>query len=206
MQERVDTPDSLYDIYGGGEAWTEFRDQVNDLLTDEDFRRKIAVDSKIAEPTEAQLREALDIIDNETNPNRREQRLKRHATWPFMRDNILADQRNSGYLRIYYDYVPDENAKAINEASELLSAGHYDEALARLEGVKDDPRAANTLGTTLFRLKRYEEAKKAWQYGADNGNEAAGKNLREYMYFLDRQRQRQDAIDFNRRLTGNTEE
>ena len=206
VQERVDTPDSLYEINAGGEAWTEFRDQVNDLLTDEDFRRKIAVDSKIAEPTEDQLREALDIIDNETNPNRREQRLKRHATWPFMRDNILADQRNSGYVRIYYDYVPDENAKAINEASELLNAGRYDEALARLEGVKDDPRAANTLGTTLFRLKRYEEAKKAWQYGADNGNEAAGKNLREYMYFLDRQRQRQDAIDFNRRLTGNTGE
>lgn len=206
VQERVATPDSLYELNAGGEAWTEFRDQVNDLIVDEDFRRKIAVNSKIAEPTEAQLREALDIIDNEPDPNRREQRLRRHATWPFMRDNILTDQRNSGYLRIYYDYVPDTRAKAINEASELLNAGRYEEALAKLEGVKDDPRAANTLGTTLFRLKRYEEAMKAWQFGADNGNEAARSNLREYLYYLDSQRKRQDAIDFNRRLTGEPSE
>ena len=55
--------------------------------------------------------------------------------YAYLRDNVLSDQRNSGYLRIYYDYVPDTAAKTINEATELMQqaerAGVYEACRSR---------------------------------------------------------------------------
>ena len=55
IQERLPVADSLFETVGGGEAWSEFRDVVNDLATDGGGEGL----------TVAQLQKVLDIIDTE---------------------------------------------------------------------------------------------------------------------------------------------
>ena len=103
VQERVALPDSLFETVGAGEAWADFRDQLQDMI-----------DGKIAPsnaakvygvPTKKELQQAINIIDREKDLTRREQRLRSMnggRTWINIR-HVLKDQRNSGYVRIYYD-------------------------------------------------------------------------------------------------------
>ena len=160
VQQRVQTPDSLYEAVGGGEAWAEFRDYLADH----------------------NLREAIAVIDNEPDLNRREQRLRKlngGLTWQYIREHILQDQRNSGYVRIFFDYVPDHAAATINRASELLADGHYDEALAMLNTVRHDERAQNALGVALWQTGRHDEAISCFRRAAAQGNADAQENLRQ---------------------------
>jgi hypothetical protein len=51
----------------------------------------------------------LNIIDKERNATRREQRLRamnEGRTWRYLRQ-VFGDHRNAGYVRVYYDFVPD---------------------------------------------------------------------------------------------------
>lgn len=94
QQQVPEAVDSLFELNSGGEAWTELRDQILDEI-------KAGNDSH-------GLSEALNIIDNEMNADRREQQLRRlngGSTYQYIRDQLLPDQRNSGYLRIYIDIV-----------------------------------------------------------------------------------------------------
>ena len=161
VQERVNTPDDLYECISGGEAWTELRDQIND--TPSEYREQM-----------------LDIIDNEPNLDKREAKLKAldgGKAYAYLRDNILSDQRNSGYVRIYYDYVPDAAAAAINKASELLRQTKYSEALQMLRTVQSDERAQNALGVALYMTGEKDEALKCFERAAANGNAEAKRNL-----------------------------
>ncbi len=173
IQQRVPSNDSLYETVGGGEAWAEFRDQLNDIVTGNDQSSAL----------HAQLKQALDIIDTEADLNQRERKLKRMnggRTWQYIKQNILADQRNSGYLRIYYDYVPDTVAAVINKASKLLLTDCSDchrQALQHLLTVSGDPRAHNALGVALYLCGRPEEALPYFRSAAANGNEDAKNNL-----------------------------
>ena len=169
LQQQVNVPDSMFDTVGGGEAWAEFRDQLQD---------EVATESQQA----AALRQAIAIIDTESDLNVRERKLRqlnKGRTWLYLKENILKDQRNSGYIRIYYDYVPDKAAKIINEASELLSDGHYAEALTLLNSVRSDERAQNALGVTLWQTGQKEEALRCFRRAAANGNADAQENLRQ---------------------------
>ena len=173
IQQRVPSNDSLYETVGGGEAWAEFRDQLNDIVTGNDQPSAL----------HAQLKQALDIIDTEADLNQRERKLKRMnggRTWQYIKQNILADQRNSGYLRIYYDYVPDTVAAVINKASKLLLTDCDDchrQALQHLLTVGSAPRAHNALGVALYLCGRPEEALPYFRSAAANGNEDAKNNL-----------------------------
>lgn len=161
VQERVDTPDDLYECISGGEAWTELRDQVND--TPSEYREQI-----------------LDIIDNEPNLDRREAKLKaldRGKAFTYLRENILSDQRNSGYVRIYYNYVPDAAAATINKASALLRQEKYAEALQMLRTVQNDERAQNALGVALHMTGDEAAALRCFERAAANGNAEAKRNL-----------------------------
>lgn len=162
IQERVATPDSLYECVNGGEAWTELRDQI----ADGDFEGRDRL---------------LQIIDSEADPNRRES-LMRSADggrpYAYLRDNVLSDQRNSGYLRIYYDYVPDTKAKTINDATELMRRGLYDVALRSLLTVKDDPRSWNAIGVALYMTGQEQQAFSYFEKAAAEGNAQAQDNLR----------------------------
>ena len=161
IQQRVKASDSLFELCNGGEAWTELRDQIAD--------------------SDMPAREAmLNIIDMEKNADRREQKLKQlDAGRPYknLKDNVLSDQRNSGYLRIYYDYVPDAAAKTINHASELLREERYAEALVELRRVESDPRAQNALGVALYMTGRKEESLRHFRAAAALGNAEARRNL-----------------------------
>ena len=161
VQARVETPDGLYECVNGGEAWTELRDQIND--SDSPYREQM-----------------LAIIDGESNPDRREAKLKaldKGKAYAYLRDNILSDQRNSGYVRIYYDYVPDEAAATINKASELLRQEKYAEALRMLRTVQNDERAFNSLGVALYMTGEKEEGLRYFERAAAKGNAEAKRNL-----------------------------
>ena len=124
----------MFDVANGGEAWTELRSQIEDLQFDG-------------------RDEMLRIIDTESDVNKRELKLKTlrgGKPYSFLRDKVLADQRNSGYLRIYYDYVPDTAAATINRATELINRSQYAEALQQLRTVSTDRRAYNALGVALY--------------------------------------------------------
>ena len=171
IQSQVSIPDSLFDTVGGGEAWTEFRDQLVESV-------------ESASPQSQELQQAIDIIDSEDDANVREQKLKRMnggRTWRYIKENILKDQRNSGYIRIYYDCAPDKNAAVINEASELLTTDCGDchrEALRLLNTVRTDERAQNALGVALWLCGQQDEALECFRRAAANGNADARENLR----------------------------
>ena len=161
IQARVHTPDSLYEVANGGEAWTELRSQIADTV----FAGRDAM---------------LRIIDNTPDPALRERRIKaldggRPYAW--VRDNLLSEQRNSGYLRIYYDYVPDNAARTINRATELIAGERYADALQMLQAVKGDPRAHNALGVALYMTGERAEAMLHFRKAADLGNREAQDNI-----------------------------
>ena len=163
VQGRVATPDDLYECVNGGEAWTELRDQISD--TDSPYREQL-----------------LSIIDNEPNLDRREAKIKaldRGKAFAYLKSNVLSDQRNSGYVRIYYDYVPDAAAATINKASALLRQEKYDEALQLLRTVQSDQRAQNALGVALYMTGDKEAGIRCFEAAASNGNAEAIQNLKQ---------------------------
>ena len=97
----------------------------------------------------------------------------------YIKEHLLADQRNSGYIRIYYDYVPDAAAAAINQASQLMQQERYAEALTLLQGVKNDPRGWNALGVALWHTGDVNGATEYFRRAAQQGNADAKENLRQ---------------------------
>ena len=96
VQGKLDVPDEMFEIYGGGEAWTDLRDQLADLL---------AAGGGIG-LTAGQLQKAIDIIDGEKDPDRREVLLREADSgviYSKIRRGVFADQRSAGYLRIFYE-------------------------------------------------------------------------------------------------------
>lgn len=163
ISARVATPDSLYECANGGEAWTELRDQIADD------------DSKWREPL-------LSVIDQEPDPTRRESLIKSldgGKAYRYLKEEVFNDQRNSGYLRVYYDYVPDSAAHAINAATELLEQERYADALPLLLSAKDDPRAWNALGVALYMTGDEPKALSYFRKAAEAGNPQAKANLRQ---------------------------
>ncbi|MBR1871737.1 MAG: DUF3575 domain-containing protein [Bacteroidales bacterium] len=170
IQERLDIPDSMFDTVGGGEAWSEFRDQINDIY----------LEGGGAGLTKDQLEWVLSVIDNEPDVNKREAKLKAAEggkIYEKLLTNILHDQRNSGYLKIYYDYVPDESAREINAAIDMLRKGEYAKALEMLEKKRDDRRSDNAYAVALFYNGREAEALQMLKAAAANGDESAERNL-----------------------------
>ena len=171
IQQNVSVPDTLFESVGGSEAWTEFRDQLNDLV-------------KEGAEHPVDLQQVIKVIDQESDDVMRERRIKQlenGRTWAYIKEHVLKDQRNSGYIRIYYDYVPDKAAATINEASELLTTDCIDchrEALRLLQTVRTDERAQNALATALWLTGHQDEALSTFRRAAANGNSDAQENLR----------------------------
>lgn len=155
----VGLPDSAYRIATVGEAWADLRDAaLSDSVPAGD--------------------ELIRIIDGTDDPDRREllmKRLNKGKTYDYLRRHVLAEQRHSGYVNIYYSARPDEPALAINRAVELIAEGRYAEALAEVEKW-NDPRKWNTQGTALYRLGRKDDALRCFRLGAETGDEEAARN------------------------------
>ncbi|MBQ9677603.1 MAG: DUF3575 domain-containing protein [Prevotella sp.] len=95
VQDRLAVSDDQFDVAYGGEGWADFRDQLEE---------EIANGSAHA----AELQKVLEIIDTEPNLPRREQKIRKlrgGRTYQYIKEHHLDDQRNSGYLRVYYDDV-----------------------------------------------------------------------------------------------------
>ena len=102
VQQRVQLPESLFEVVSGGEAWPDLRDFVEDLMNGTAKTKNVPV----AKPTKAALQKVLDIIDKERDATRREQRLRAlngGRTWRYIRQ-VFGDHRNAGYVRVYYDF------------------------------------------------------------------------------------------------------
>lgn len=163
QQQVPEAADSLFECVNGGEAWSELRSQIEDSQM---------------EGRDDMLR----IIDTEPDLALRERKLRQlngGRPYAHLRTNLLSDQRNSGYLRIYYDYVPDHAAAVINAASRLLADGRYEEALRQLQPVRSDTRAFNAYGVALYMTGQHEEAMEYFRRSAAMGNEQAEQNLRQ---------------------------
>ena len=173
IQDRLPVPDDLFESVGGGEAWTELRDMVEDLIAS-GGGDGLSV---------AQLEEVRRIIDKENDPAKRERALRKlegGKVYKSLLDHVFRELRNSGYIRIYFDYVPDRNALMINQAIDLMEAGKADEALQILDIIKDDARSRNARASALLRLGREDEAVAVLKEAAADGDAAAKENLREW--------------------------
>lgn len=172
VQQELNLPDSLFGTAGGGEAWDDFRAQLEE---------EVAKDSAHSE----QMRQALAIIDNEQDLNKRERKLKRMnggSTWRYIAQHILRDQRVSGYMRVYYKYDPDKVFAIVNRAVGLLRTDCSDchhQALEQLQAVKHDERALNALGVAYYLCGYTSEALDCFKRAADNGDTDAKNNLRQ---------------------------
>lgn len=170
IQNRLNVSDEMFDTVGGGEAWSELRDFLNDML--------LAGGNEHL--SESSLREVLDIIDKDPDLDRREARLRAldgGSVYKALVKHVFQDQRNSGWLRIYYDYVPDENARIINEAIKKIGAGRYASALELLEKVRGDERSDNAYAVTLYYLGREDDAIAVLREAAARGDKDAARNL-----------------------------
>lgn len=94
IQDRLAVSDDQFDVACGGEDWADFRDQVAEAIAN-------------GSDHAAELQKVIDIIDREQDLTRREQQIRKlngGSTYQYIKEQLLADQRNSGYLRIYFDY------------------------------------------------------------------------------------------------------
>ena len=163
--------DDMFELANGGEGWAEFEYAVEQ--DNFDGRQQV-----------------LDIIHSEKDVNVREARIKAlngGRTYQYILENILIYQRNSGYLRIYYD-VTDDEARVINKAIRAMQDGDNALALKMLRVVKKDPRSWNSLGVALWlnaddaatveqRDSMRAEAMEWFQKAAARGDKQAQKNL-----------------------------
>jgi outer membrane protein OmpA-like peptidoglycan-associated protein len=139
--------DSQVEAQGRGEAWNWFRGQISALVPD---------GGKGISGDDASW--ILDMIDNEPDPAKREEKLKaKKSLYKALKDNILHDQRNSGYVHIYYGTKPDPVAGELNRINGLITDHKYSDAVKEYESnseymdrVKVDAEAANAYGIALF--------------------------------------------------------
>ncbi len=168
--ERTDATDDIFECANGGEAWTELRDQIND--SDSPYRTQL-----------------LDIIDSEPNADSRERLIRKldgGKAFAHLKEYFLGDQRNSGYMRIYFDYVPDTAAAAINQAADLLRAEKFDSALKLLLTVAHDLRAQNALGVAYYMTGNTDDALRCFDRAAAAGNDEARNNAEQIRTIIDR--------------------
>jgi hypothetical protein len=173
IQERLPVKDELFELIKGGEAWTELRDQINDLY--------LAGGSEGLSQND--LRKVLEVLDSGADVNQKERQLKRldgGKIYKVLLPTILHDQRNSGYVRIYFDYVPDEGARAINEAIETLESGATEEGLKKLEALRGDNRSDQAYAVALLRLGRTDEGVAVLREAAARGDEGCAALLKDY--------------------------
>lgn len=163
-----------FETLGKGEAWDWFKAQLD---ADPNANDKLR-----------------DIVYNEPDADARERKIKADANlYKEVKDKYLRDQRNSGYIRIYYSNLPDEPTQKWNGAvMELLKGKNYAQAVRMVEDdpalmarVKADAEAANAYGIALYftALDAKDEAREQEAIGllekaARMGSAAARHNLK----------------------------
>lgn len=97
IQDRLNVTDDQFETSYGGEDWADFRDEVEEEI------QNVSGNTAMV----SQLKEVIQIIDSEPNEVRREQKIRKlrgGRTYQYIKEHHLDDQRNAGYLRVYFDY------------------------------------------------------------------------------------------------------
>ena len=173
LSEQTGVGLSHFETIGKGEAWDWFRDQ---LEANPEGNEKL-----------------LDIVNNEPDPDKRESLIKADAKlYKQVKEQFLADQRNSGYIRVYYEDAPDPATEKLNgEVMDLLNTKRYHDAVraiqadkALLERVRSDAEAMNAYGVALYFTaldkqdeRQEQEALGLLRQAARAGSQAALQNL-----------------------------
>ena len=169
----------FFETIGKGEAWDWFSAQL----------------AAGAEGLDSQdVTRLQEILASTNDPDERERKIRSDARlYHQVVDNLLSDQRNAGYIRVYYGVEPDPVAGKMNgEVASLLKAKRYREAVrmlqaapALLERVKADPEAMNAYGVALYftALDNHDTAAEAeavslLQEAARKGSACAATNLK----------------------------
>ena len=165
-----------------GEAWDWFRDQLE------------YIPDGGAGLNEDQVEWLLNLVYNVKDADERERMLRTNTIlYRKVVDNLLGDQRNAGYIRVYYNNKPDPATQKLNgPIYELLKAKKYHKAVKEIKAdanvmdlVKKDPEAANAYGVALYftALDNKDEASEREAIGllqkaAREGSTAAAENLK----------------------------
>lgn len=182
LSQRTFVNRKYFETIGKGEAWDWFKDQLE------------AIPGGGEGFTEAQVQELLNLVYNEKNADERERQLKNNpALYRQVVDQLLGDQRNAGYIRVYYNNGPDAATQKLNgPVYELLKAKKYHKAVKEIQAdealmarVKKDPEAANAYGVALYFValdnkdgKAEKEAVGLLEKAAREGSVSAAQNLK----------------------------
>lgn len=160
VQEVTGLGDERFEYCGKGEAWDWFRDQMERL-------RGRGGNGLSAQDVD----NLLTMMDSVPDPDRREWIIKSdRRLYSTLRDSILADQRNSGYIRIYFTRSQEVQAevdstgiKAVNARNEAARA-RWQEQQTAYENYLEQQRAYEAaLKQYEEDMKRYEAAKSAYE-------------------------------------------
>ena len=179
LAEQTGLPRRNFEVIGKGEAWDWFSDQLaagGDGMDSQDVTR------------------LQEILASTNDSDERERKIRSDARlYRQVVDNLLSDQRNAGYIRVYYGTAPDPVAGKMNgEVASLLKAKRYREAVrvlqadpALLERIKTDAEAMNAYGVALYftALDNHDAAAEAeaialLKKAAEKGSTCAATNLK----------------------------
>ena len=181
LRERTGLEARQFEVIGKGEAWDWFKAQLE------------AIPDGGEGLSAGEVAKLLNIIQTEADPDVRERKMKAdEKLYRKVADGLLADQRNSGYIRIYYGNKPDEvkrkwNGRILDQMkaknySFVVKAVQEDKAL--LQRVHEDPEAANAYAVALYFTaldqkdeEKEQEALALLEQAARKGSEAAAHNL-----------------------------
>ncbi len=172
----------FFETIGKGEAWDWFKDQLEAIPDGgEGFSRD-------------EVSELLRLVYDIEDADERERQLRtRPALYRKVVNTFLEDQRNAGYIRVYYSNKPDPATEKLNgPVYALIGAKKHHEAVqeiradkAVMELVARNPEAANAYGVALYFTaldkkdsQAEREALQLLQKAAREGSEAAAQNLK----------------------------
>ncbi len=171
-----------FDYQGKGEAWDWFRAQLE------------AIPDGGEGLSAQEVKTLLDIVYEVSDADERERRIKAQpALYKKVAEKLLGDQRNSGYIRVYYGNAPDPATETFNhDVMELLKAKRYQDVVAKVEQdpklmacTLSDAEAMNAYGVALYftaldqkDTARETRALELLRRAAQLGSAAAAENLK----------------------------
>ncbi len=171
IEERVELKEAEYEVINAGEAWADLKDAIEETTT-----------AQLAERDEF-----LRIIEENEDVNVREQKMRAMGAAFDRLRSMFVDQRNAGYIQVYYEAVPDTAGETINRAVQMVREQRYAEARGLLEPLKDE-RKWNTLAVAYYMTGETERAMECFAKAAAQGNEEAKRNLEAIKELKERKR------------------
>ena len=182
LKDRTFINRKYFETIAKGEAWDWFKDQLESIPNGGE-----GIDAE-------QVEWLLNLVYNVKDADERERQLKANpALYRKVLENLLGDQRNAGYIRVYYNNRPDPATEKLNgPIYELLKSKKYHKAVKEIKAddavmarVSQDPEAANAYGVALYfvALDNKDEAAEneaiaLLQKAAAEGSSAAVQNLK----------------------------